>query len=193
MFRYGDKVNVILSCAQDNKVYTDERNVNVNLGMSETIYVAIEAKRKETQDLRYYKKLSLVNSVKSLGVSIKSACCFFGYSVSSYHRIKKDVEGSILQSSSEANWGGRRKAYLSPEQENALANDLANLSESGGFVDIGKIKALMEAMIGKTLHKTTIYRFLERHGFRKIAPRKYHPKRDKEAQEDFKKKIPGAH
>jgi len=31
------------------------------------------------------------------------------------------------------------------------------------------------------------YRFLERHGFRKVAPRLYHPKRSLERQEAFKK------
>jgi len=154
------------------------------------VYTVLDKERKLTTNLRDYKKLCLINSVKSLKVSIKAACEFFDYSVPSYYRIKKEQIAAAQNQSKKADWGGRRKAYMSLEQEKEVAKELAAMSESGGFVDIGKIKELMERIVGKTLHKTTVYRFLERHAFRKIAPRKYHPKRNEEAQEEFKKNFP---
>lgn len=154
------------------------------------IYTFLETERKLTRNLRGYKKLCLINSIKALKISIEAACEFFGYSVSSYYGIKQELISAANNQAKVTAWGGRRKSYLSIEQENDLAKDLAAMSESGGFVDIGKIKELMEKAAGKALHKTTVYRFLERHDFRKIAPRKYHPKRNLEAQEAFKKKLP---
>jgi transposase len=158
--------------------------------MTQDIYTILDTERNLTTNLRDYKKLCLISSIKALGINVEAAVKFFGYSISSYHRIKKELIAATQNQSKKADWGGRRKAYLSLEQEKKLAKDLAAMSESGGFVDIGKIKELMEKAAGKTLHKTTVYRFLERHDFRKVAPRKYHPKRNKEAQEEFKKKFP---
>jgi transposase len=86
-----------------------------------------------------------------------------------------------------ASWGGRWDSYFSLEQEAKIAESLRQISLSGGFVDISKIREILEKEAGATLHKTTIYRFLERHGFRKVVPRKYYPKRDLEAQDAFKK------
>ncbi|MCE5241943.1 MAG: winged helix-turn-helix domain-containing protein [Desulfobacteraceae bacterium] len=42
-------------------------------------------------------------------------------------------------------------------------------------------------MVGRKVAKTTIYRMLDRHGWRKIMPRPHHPKSDPKAQEGFKK------
>ncbi len=157
--------------------------------MTQDIYAVLDKERNLTTNLRDYKKLCMIIAVKSLRIGVKAAVEFFGYSISSYHRIKKEQIDAVQNQSKKADWGGRRKAYMSLEQEKEVAKELAAMSESGGFVDIGKITELMEEIAGKTLHKTTVYRFLERHDFRKIAPRKYHPKRNQEAQEEFKKKL----
>jgi transposase len=76
---------------------------------------------------------------------------------------------------------------MSTKQEKEMIEELGVVAEKAGFVDISKIKEKFEKLSGQSVHKTTIYRFLERHGFRKIAPRKYHPKQNKETQEAFKK------
>jgi hypothetical protein len=41
--------------------------------------------------------------------------------------------------------------------------------------------------VGQTVHKTTIYRLLERHEWRKIVSRQSHPKVNEQEQEAFKK------
>lgn len=57
----------------------------------------------------------------------------------------------------------------------------------GGVVDISIIKKAFEEKAGKVIHKTILYRFLERHNWRKIAPRRYHPQGSQELQENLKK------
>jgi winged helix-turn-helix protein len=44
-----------------------------------------------------------------------------------------------------------------------------------------------EERISHSVHETTIYRLLRRHGWRKVQPRPRHPKADIAAQEVFKK------
>lgn len=53
-----------------------------------------------------------------------------------------------------------------------------------------KIKELFEKKVGHKVHKTTIYRLLKRHRWRKLTPRPKHPKGDEEKQEAFKKDLP---
>ena len=52
---------------------------------------------------------------------------------------------------------------------------------------MSEIKRAFEAEVGHKVAKTTIYRMLDRHDWRKIMPRPRHPKSDTEAQEGFKK------
>ena len=62
----------------------------------------------------------------------------------------------------------------------------------GGEVDlynVSELKRDFETRTGRTVHKTTIYRLLERHGWRKVAPRTFHTKRNP-AQTAALKKTP---
>jgi transposase len=83
--------------------------------------------------------------------------------------------------------GGRYREYLTKEQELSLIEQHRKEAESGGILEISNIKNEYEKIIGKIVVKSTIYRMLARHGWRKISPRPKHPKADKEKQETFKK------
>jgi len=83
--------------------------------------------------------------------------------------------------------GGRYRENMSIEEERNLLAEFEEQSKSGNLVVVGKIKSAYEKKVGKEVAESTIYRMLERHGFRKIVPYKRHPKVDKEAQDVFKK------
>jgi transposase len=83
--------------------------------------------------------------------------------------------------------GGRYRENMSYEDEQALLNTFKEESNSGKLVVAGKIKLAYEEKVGKEVAESTIYRMLDRHGFRKIVPYKRHPKANKEEQEAFKK------
>ena len=63
-------------------------------------------------------------------------------------------------------------------------------AKKGLITTIAKIKRAYEAKIAKNVHKSTIYRLLERHGWRKVMPRSHHPQAKFKEQEEFKKKFP---
>jgi transposase len=85
------------------------------------------------------------------------------------------------------NNGGRRRQLMTPDEEAEFLAGFRDAAASASLLTVGEIKAALEARVGRKVHKTTVYRMLERHGWRKVAPRPKHPKQDKEAQDAFKK------
>lgn len=83
--------------------------------------------------------------------------------------------------------GGRYHSYLTSEEEEEFMKEFILQAQKGQIATAGQIKEAYERRIGKKVHKTTIYRLLERNGWRKVVPLPSHPKKDKEAQEAFKK------
>lgn len=83
--------------------------------------------------------------------------------------------------------GGARHRLLAPKEEQALLARFADKAKAGGVLEVSAIHAAYEKAIGKPVGKSTVYRLLERHGWRKIAPRASHPKRDESLAEPFKK------
>jgi hypothetical protein len=53
--------------------------------------------------------------------------------------------------------------------------------------NIHDLKAAYEKAIGHPTSDSTVYNLLHRHGWRKLKPRPFHPKRDFAAQNAFKK------
>ena len=84
--------------------------------------------------------------------------------------------------------GGRRNCYLSWSQEQQLIESFQEKARKGHVATAKEIQAY-EQKIGHQVHKTTIYRLLERHQWQKIVTRPSHPKEDLQAQEEFKKTL----
>lgn len=84
-------------------------------------------------------------------------------------------------------WGGRRNAYMTPDEEEEFLRPWVKQAASGGVLVVPPIHRAFEKRIGRRVQPATIYRLLARHGWRKIAPDNIHPKGDKEVQEAFKK------
>ncbi|GAB4240468.1 MAG: hypothetical protein Kow00109_15570 [Acidobacteriota bacterium] len=87
-------------------------------------------------------------------------------------------------------WGGRRHQNLTVEEEKELLEPFFAAAEQGGVLAVAPIKQAYEERIGREVPDSTIYRLLARHGWRKIAPNRRHPKTDRQAQAAWKK-TPG--
>ncbi|SHL19255.1 Transposase [Desulfatibacillum alkenivorans DSM 16219] len=83
--------------------------------------------------------------------------------------------------------GGRYKAYLSLQEEAEFLEPFQEQALTGKIATAMEIKAKLEGRLGHSVHKTTVYRMLKRHGWRKIVPRTVHVQSDAKQQEDFKK------
>jgi transposase len=70
------------------------------------------------------------------------------------------------------------KAFLAPWVEQAM---------KGRMLVVSSLRAAFALEIGRPVAATVVYRMLERHGWRKVAPDTRHPKADPKVQEDWKK------
>ena len=86
--------------------------------------------------------------------------------------------------------GQRQRAYLSLEQEQAIVDQFLKQSELGQVSTGLQVKPALEQAVGHPVAKTTVYRILKRHQWRKVAPRPRHPKSSPREQEAFKKTFP---
>jgi transposase len=83
--------------------------------------------------------------------------------------------------------GQRQRAYLSLARERAVVNKFLRQSAKGQVSTGNQIKPALEQAIGQGVHKTTVYRILKRHQWRKVVPRPHHPQASTEEQAAFKK------
>ena len=86
--------------------------------------------------------------------------------------------------------GGKRYSNLTGQEESDLLSSFLEQARAGGVLVVGEIKTAYEKKAGKQVPKSTVYRMLARHGWRKIMPRPKHPKADIGSQEAFKKNSP---
>lgn len=83
--------------------------------------------------------------------------------------------------------GGRRRSLLTQAQAKALLEKHAAEASQGRIVEAGVFKRDYEALVGHRVAATTVYRFLAKAGWRKIVPRPSHPRKQPQAEADFKK------
>ena len=83
--------------------------------------------------------------------------------------------------------GGRHRSNLTLARERELVARFEAKAREGGLLVVSQLHAAYETAVGHPVPRSTIYRMLERQGWRKVAPRPRHPKNDPEQCEAFKK------
>ncbi len=87
----------------------------------------------------------------------------------------RQVQAAFLRQGFEAlrisGRGGRYHQNLSVEEEEEFFTPFFQVAEKGGILVVTSIRAAYEERIGRSVPKSMVYRMLERHGWRKIAPR----------------------
>jgi transposase len=85
--------------------------------------------------------------------------------------------------------GGRQRENMTLAEEKALLDRFAKAAGAGEMLNIHAIKTAYEKAIGHETSNSTVYNLLARHGWRKLMPRPFHPKRNIAAQNAFKKTV----
>ena len=88
--------------------------------------------------------------------------------------------------------GGRHRSHMSIEEEEAFLFPFFEKAKTGGILVVSEIKESLDKRLGRPVALASAYNLLHRHGWRKLAPDKRHPKSDIAAQENWKK-IPRNH
>ena len=143
----------------------------------------------ETKTKADFRRVLCVWLRARLGMSSQEVAEAVGYAGGTVRRIQarylKEGECALLGKGR----GGRRYGNMSINQETTFLSQFIEEAKAGGVIVVSKIKRSYEKAIGRNVPKSTVYRMLDRHGWRKIAPRPRHPKADKEKQEALKKTL----
>lgn len=86
--------------------------------------------------------------------------------------------------------GGRRRYYLTYEEEKNFLEEQMNSAMDGEFVTISSLHQAYQEKVGQKTTREGFYALLKRHGWRKVSPRPQHPKKaDAQSIEASKNKI----
>jgi transposase len=112
-----------------------------------------------------------------------------GVSLSTVNRAHMAYDHGGLKALRRRPSGGRKRENMTLAEEKALLAHFAKAAGAGELLNIHDLKAAYEKAIGHETSKSTVYNLLARHGWRKLMPRPFHPKRDIAAQNSFKKRV----
>ena len=150
----------------------------------------IEAAREAAQKAKTCDQLRMAQTVLVPGiinVPDQTTGQIIGRSRLTVVRLRKRFRESCTGQGPRPDWGGRRYGYMTLEQELQFLSHFFDQATEGGVLIVSEIRRAYEAQVGHKVAKTTIYRMLERHDWRKIMPRPRHPRSDEKAKEGFKK------
>lgn len=114
---------------------------------------------------------------------------FLGVTKSKIYKVvglyNKEGEGFT----SKLSWGGRRAStsHMSFEEEAKMMEDLALKAINGKILVAKHLRKIIETKLGKAVSDDYIWDLFKRHNWKKKMPRPEHPKKNKVAQEEFKK------
>jgi transposase len=110
-----------------------------------------------------------------------------GVSLSTVNRAHMAYDNGGLAALKSKPSGGRKRENMTLAEERALLARFAKAAGAGEMLSIHDLKATYETAVGHATSNSTVYNLLARHGWRKLMPRPFHPKRDLAAQDAFKK------
>jgi transposase len=76
---------------------------------------------------------------------------------------------------------------MTVEEEREFLAPWVELAKEGQVLVLSPIRAALAQKLGRAIAVSVVYRLLERHGWRKVAPDTRHPKSDLQIQEAWKK------
>jgi len=109
-----------------------------------------------------------------------------GVSLSTVNRAHMAYDGGGIKALKPKPIGGRQRENMTLSEEKALLARFGRAAGAGEMLNIHDLKAAYEQAIGHATSDSTVYNLLARHGWRKLMPRPFHPRRDLAAQDAFK-------
>jgi transposase len=115
--------------------------------------------------------------VDDYGLSLRQTAEMMGCSVPTVGRLRRWLKTTppneqVLH----AHWGGRRRQNLSFAEEKRFLTTFKNQGRDGQGIAVKSIWQAYEAMLGRSVPDSTIYRLLQRHGWHNAARGAYQGK-----------------
>jgi Homeodomain-like domain len=115
--------------------------------------------------------------VDDYGLSLRQTAEMMGCSVPTVGRLRRWLKTTPPNEQAlHARWGGRRRQNFSFAEEKKFLNTFKNQGRDGQGIAVKSIWQAYEAMLGRSVPDSTIYRLLQRHGWHNAARGAYHGK-----------------
>jgi transposase len=134
-----------------------------------------------------YERVLCVWLRASVGLSSQQIASVLGWHPGSVRNLQARVLRDGIGVLQQPGRGGRHRENLTLAEEEALLADFQFSAGQGGVAEAGLVRAAYQNQVGHSVAKSTLYRLLARHGWRKLVPRPQHPDASPAAQEAFKK------
>ena len=141
----------------------------------------------QTQDIREFRQALAVLLPAELNASLEQTARVLGVGRATVPRLQSGFRRRDAGDGSRQGWGGRRRTLMSEEEEQEFLQPWAEQALAGGVLVLSPIRAALAQRLGRKVATSVVYRFLARHGWRKVAPDTRHPKSDPQIQEAWKK------
>jgi len=125
--------------------------------------------------------------LRESGMAQPAIAAAMGVSLSTVNRAHMAFDRGGIKALKPKPIGGRQRENMTLAAEKVLLECFAKAAGAGEMLNVHDLKAAYEQAIGHATSNSTIYNLLARHGWRKLMPRPFHPRRDLAAQQDFKK------
>lgn len=126
-----------------------------------------------------------------MGATLTETAALLGVGRATVARLQVDFRQSpkAVGRGKRGNWGGRRNALLTVEEEEEFLAPWLEQAKVGGVLVVSPLRAALAQKLGKPVKASVVYRLLARQGWRKVAPDTRHPKSDPQVQEEWKKNF----
>ena len=142
----------------------------------------------QTQDLREFRQALAVLLPAELNTSLEQTARMIGVGRATVARLQSDFRRRRdADNAKRPSWGGRRRTLMSEQEEQDFLRPWAEQALAGGVLVLSPIRAALAQRLGRKVATSVVYRFLARHGWRKVAPDTRHPNSDPQIQEAWKK------
>ena len=123
----------------------------------------------------------------ALGMPAAEIARALGWSLGTVHNLHSQYLHNGASALLGCGRGGRCRKLLALAEEEKLLAEFVAKAEQGDLTEVSTVRAALEQPVGQVVAKSTVYRLLERHGWRTLTPRPLHPDASLEAQEACKK------
>jgi transposase len=144
----------------------------------------------ETQDLAQFRAAQAVLLPALADTTLEQTATLLGVGRATVPRLQQRFRHASSPSHLRTRWGGRRRALLTLDQEQAFLAPWVQAAQEAGVLVVSPIRAALAQHLGRPVSASVVYRLLTRHGWRKVAPDTRHPKSDPAAQAAWKKNSP---
>ena len=145
---------------------------------------------RQAQDIREMRQAMAVLLPAEMNTSLEQTARVLGVGRATVPRLQAGFrERRQRPKAVRKSWGGRRRALLSAEEEDQFLKPWTEQAQAGGVLVLSPIREALSLRLGRKVAASVIYRFMERHGWRKVAPDTRHPNSDPQIQEAWKKNF----